>query len=152
MVIHDLTREECEALLTRSSLGRLACARDGQPYVVPISFSFDPDGRYLYSFSTLGQKIQWMRRNPRVCVEVDEIVDRHHWTTVLVMGWYEEVGVGASGPHSAARQKAQELFQQRETWWLPGAGKVVGRAEHESPIVFRIHADKISGRRADRPA
>jgi uncharacterized protein len=148
MVIHDLTRPECEALLTRSSLGRLACSRAGQPYIVPISFSFDPEACYLYSFSTLGQKIQWMRLNPRVCVEVEEIVDRYHWTTVLVIGRYEEIGDAELS--AAARQRAQLLFQQRDSWWLPGAGKVAGREEHGNPVVFRIHIDKISGRQADR--
>ena len=56
MVIRDLTREQCEALLARTSLGRLACVRDGQPYIVPILFSFDPSTRHLYCFSTVGQK------------------------------------------------------------------------------------------------
>jgi nitroimidazol reductase NimA-like FMN-containing flavoprotein (pyridoxamine 5'-phosphate oxidase superfamily) len=38
----------------------------------------------LYGFAFHGQKIDWMRANPNVCVEVDEIVDQYHWTTVLV--------------------------------------------------------------------
>ena len=39
MLIHELSAEECAELLTRAHLGRLGCAHDGQPYIVPISFS-----------------------------------------------------------------------------------------------------------------
>jgi uncharacterized protein len=148
MVIRDLTREHCEALLARTSLGRLACVRDGQPYIVPILFSFDPSTRHLYCFSTVGQKIQWMRKNPRVCVEVDEIVDQHHWITVLVTGRYEELR--DTDGNAAVRQRAQELFQERDTFWLPGAGKLAGRDEHGTQVFYRIHVDKISGRVAAR--
>ena len=73
------------------TVGRLGCARDNQPYIVPISFYFDPAGRCLYSFATAGQKIDWMRSNPRVCLEVDEIGDEFHWNSVLVIGRFEEL-------------------------------------------------------------
>ena len=74
MQVRDLTETECQEVLQRLNLGRIACAKDNQPYVVPAYFYLD--GRYLYSFGTLGQKIEWMRANPRVCVEVDETTRR----------------------------------------------------------------------------
>ena len=38
--------------------------------------SISPDDNdYLYSFSTVGQKIEWMRANPNVCVETDEVTN-----------------------------------------------------------------------------
>ena len=36
MVIKEMTKEECGAFLARTSLGRLGCSLDDQPYVVPI--------------------------------------------------------------------------------------------------------------------
>ncbi len=50
MRIHELTAEECLAVLGNCRIGRLACARDNQPYVVPIRFALDGDR--LYSFAT----------------------------------------------------------------------------------------------------
>ena len=144
MLIHELSTAECHEVLRRSHLGRLGCCRDGHPYVVPISFDFD--GEHLYSFSTLGQKIVWMRANPHICVEVDEIVDRFHWTTVLVFGQYEELRV----PADHERQHARELFEQRDEWWQPAAAKA-GPVEHHVPILYRLTITRISGRRADRP-
>ena len=146
MRIHELTEAECEQVLGGADFGRLACARHDQPYIVPIHFYFDARERCLYSFSAVGRKIEWMRENPKVCVEIDVIADRFHWTSVIIFGRYEEIPAApeAAGPH----RRAFELFQQRAEWWLPAAGKVVGAEEHHSPVVYRIHVDRVSGRRA----
>jgi nitroimidazol reductase NimA-like FMN-containing flavoprotein (pyridoxamine 5'-phosphate oxidase superfamily) len=143
MRIHELSDEECEAVLKRNHLGRLACSRNDQPYVVPVHFDYD--GGSLYSFSTLGQKIDWMRSNPKVCVEVDEITDKSNWTTVIVFGRYQELTDGSAD--RAARNRARQLFEKRTKWWLPAAGKVAF-SENPVPVVFRIRIERLSGRRA----
>jgi len=74
MLIHELTEHECRDVLKRTNLARLACSRHDQPYIVQIHFDFD--GGSFYSFSALGQEIDWMRANPKVCVEVDDITDK----------------------------------------------------------------------------
>lgn len=43
---------------------------------------------YLYAISAIGQKIEWMRANPLVCVEVDNITSDDEW-----MSEYPSVGV-----------------------------------------------------------
>jgi nitroimidazol reductase NimA-like FMN-containing flavoprotein (pyridoxamine 5'-phosphate oxidase superfamily) len=145
VIVHELSPAECRGVLKRSHLGRLACARGGQPYVVPISFDFD--GEHVYSFSILGQKIVWMRDNPLVCLEVDEIADRFNWTSVVAFGRYQELRTSAE--HAEARDRARELFELREEWWQPAAAKTQPPEKHV-PIVYRIAIDRISGRRASR--
>lgn len=145
MQIHELSAAECTAVLTRSYLGRLACAHFEQPYIVPIHFSFDAQRNCLYAFSMIGQKIEWMRDNPKVCVEVEEIADKNHWTTVLVFGRYEELQ--RIPEHAEARARAEKLFDQRQEWWLPGAGHVRSR-DHEHMVVYSIQIDRLTGRRA----
>jgi nitroimidazol reductase NimA-like FMN-containing flavoprotein (pyridoxamine 5'-phosphate oxidase superfamily) len=149
MLIHELKASECEDILKRQSLGRLACSHDGQPYVVPIHFSYDADHRCLYAFSTVGQKIVWMRENPKVCVEVEDIADKKRWTTVLVFGRYEEIG--DSFEESETRRRAWERFQARPEWWLPAAAKLPTR-EHHAMVIYRILVDRLTGRRAARNA
>lgn len=138
---------ECEEILNRTDLGRLACAHEGQPYIVPIYFSFDADRTCLYTFSTVGQKIAWMRDNPKVCVEVDEIADKNHWTTVLVFGRYQEIT--DSVEEAETRKRAWERFQQRPEWWFPAAAKLTSRERH-AVVVYRIQIDRLTGRRASR--
>ena len=148
MVIHLLTFEECKAIVARSVVGRLACARDGQPYIVPIFIWFDDPSSCLYGFSTVGRKVEWMRRNPKVCVEVEEIDDPLHWTTVLVTGRYDEIGDEHEA--DALRIRAQELLEQRQTWWLPATANLSTGEEREHVVFYRIHVVAMSGRRTSR--
>jgi uncharacterized protein len=147
MLIHELNPGECGEVLKRAHLGRLGCARYDQPYIVPIHFSFDQPRNCVYAFSTVGQKIEWMRENPKVCLEVDEIADKNHWITVLVIGRYQEIQEDPD--ESEARRRAEQLFQQRQEWWLPGAAKVPAR-DHHQIVVYRIQIDRLTGRRAAR--
>ena len=147
MRIHELNAAECEEILARSDLGRLGCARENQPYIVPIHFAFDSARRCLYAFSTVGQKIDWMRHNPKVCVEVEDVTDKNHWTTVLAFGRYEEMD--DSPADKAALKAAENLFSERPEWWLPAAAKVGSRERH-AMVIYRIQIDRLSGRRASR--
>lgn len=147
MIIHELSRRECEDILSRSSLGRLGCALFDQPYIVPISFAFDGDEHCLYAFSTVGQKIEWMRQNPKICLEVDDVADTTHWTTVIVQGRYFEISQGLW--HSAIRLRAERLLQERAGWWLPGAA-TVGSKPHTHAVLYRLSIATITGRRTAR--
>lgn len=147
MLIHELREDECRALLRRAHLARLACSRHDQAYIVPISVHYDE--QYLYAFSTHGQKIDWMRANPKVCVEVEEVADNSHWTTVLVFGRYQELT--DSPDDRQARDRARQLFEQRPGFWLPAAAKL-SSAEHPIAVVYRICIDRLTGRRAARQA
>jgi nitroimidazol reductase NimA-like FMN-containing flavoprotein (pyridoxamine 5'-phosphate oxidase superfamily) len=147
MVIHELSRTECAAVLQRNSLGRLGYARFDQPYIVPVHYSFDPERNLIYAFSMVGEKVECMRRNPKVCFEVDEIADKDHWTSVLVVGRYREIHRDPREVES--RRRAEQLFQQRPEWWMPGAAKLDSR-EAEHAVIYRISLDKVTGRRAAR--
>jgi uncharacterized protein len=143
MLIQELTRDQCREVLSRTELARLACARFDQPYVVPIHFAFDPARNCAYAFSMVGQKIRWLRENPKVCLAVDEIEDKDSWTSVLAFGRYEELPREDPEP----RSRAEMLFTNRNGWWLPAAARVAGR-EPEDLIVYRIQIDRLTGRRA----
>jgi uncharacterized protein len=149
MLIHELTPAQCRDFLARRTVARLACVRANEPYITPISYHFDARADCLYSFSTLGQKIAWMRVNPRVCIEVDDIVDRFNWTTVVVAGHYHELG---EAPGDAAElTRARQLFESQPSWWLPGAGQLASGEEHSAPVFFRIAITHATGRTAARP-
>jgi len=148
MLIHELTPAECRDVLRRASIGRLACARHDQPYVVPIHLSYHEQTESLFAFSTVGQKIAWMRDNPKVCVEIEEIADKTQWTTVLAFGMYEEIRQDAKADQAEAAALA--LFQQRSEWWLPAASRVVGAPEHHAAVVYRIRIGRTTGRRTGR--
>lgn len=147
MLLRELSTEQCIDLLKHTTLGHLGCALAGQPYVVPIHFSYDAERNCLYAFSALGQKISWMRENPYVCVELSDITDKNRWTSVLVFGRYEEVQ--DSPEYAETRKRVWELFQGRREWWLPAAAKV-GSREAPPVLIFQISIDRLTGRGASR--
>jgi nitroimidazol reductase NimA-like FMN-containing flavoprotein (pyridoxamine 5'-phosphate oxidase superfamily) len=147
MLIREMTEAECRHLLERAHFGRLACAQDNQPYVVPIYFAYD--GQFIYGFSTPGQKIEWMRSNPLICLEMEERMERDQWTSVVVFGRYQEL---PDRPEFAAhRVRAHEALQKQATWWayaaIPGAEWQRKQAPF-TPIFYRIHITKLTGHRA----
>ena len=143
MLIQEMTERECRAMLTRTSVARLACARNHQPYIVPIRVNLD--GEFLYGYATLGQKIEWMRQNPLVCLECDELISHGQWASVVVFGQYEELP--NTPAYAGARGVAERLFQRQPVWWEPASVPLAAHAPR-SPIVFRIRIGRITGRRA----
>jgi len=129
-------------VLARTHLGRLACARGMQPYVVPIHFAYQ--NNWLYSFSVLGQKIDWMRANPLVCVEAAQM-RRELWATVVVFGRYEEL---CDTPEfRSERTFAFNLLQHRAMWWEHGGvKKMPGGTPPTVPVFYRIKIEQITGR------
>jgi nitroimidazol reductase NimA-like FMN-containing flavoprotein (pyridoxamine 5'-phosphate oxidase superfamily) len=142
MRIEELTEHDCRTVLRTTRVARLACARNNQPYIVPISF--DLDGDCLYSYATLGQKIMWMRENPLVCVELDELTSDRQWVSVIVYGRYEELS--ETPEYADSRQLAEQLFQRHPAWWEPASVPLV-QHEMRSPIVYRIRIGWMTGRR-----
>lgn len=142
MQIEEMTLAECRAMLARTHVARLACALHDQPYIVPIDIAFD--GVSLYGYSMLGQKIEWMRQKPLVCLEMDEIVAHTQWESVVVFGNYEELT--PTPDYENSRLEAERLFQKRPMWWEPASVPLSGR-EQRPRILFRVQLHGLTGRR-----
>ena len=146
MNIQEMTEEECNKALKQARFGRLGCASDNHPYVVPIYFAFN--GQHIYGVTTLGQKTEWMRANENVCLEIDQRVSFDNWMSVIVFGRYEELP--DEPEYEAARIKALTLLQRHAMWWQPAfaASSHRGSPESITPIFYRIRIDKLTGHRA----
>lgn len=146
MFIHEMSDAECRHVLQGANVGRLACARDNQPYVVPIYFAFDGD--YIYGFTTVGQKVEWMRSNELVCFEMDQIESEHEWVSIVVFGRYEELP--DTTECQCARLQAYRVLQERKMWWEPAYMSQEHRDQPHSltPVFYRIHIGKMTGHRA----
>jgi nitroimidazol reductase NimA-like FMN-containing flavoprotein (pyridoxamine 5'-phosphate oxidase superfamily) len=145
MRVIPISQPECRELLKSVSVGRLACSLNNQPYIVPVAFSYEPD--CIYIFSTLGKKIKWMRQNPKVCLQADEIGNRSNWTSVIVTGTYLEL---SEPQYTAQREYALEKLAQYSEWWRTPLAE---RREQTSdlsiePVFFRIDIESMSGLRA----
>jgi nitroimidazol reductase NimA-like FMN-containing flavoprotein (pyridoxamine 5'-phosphate oxidase superfamily) len=175
MDIHELSRDECLSVLAEARLARLACAKDNQPYIIPVYIAYDhpPDEEpHLYGFTTEGQKAEWMRANPLVCIEVDDVKAFDQWVTVIILGRFEELlesqrdeGERPRPPQefqpelsksdqdverSDPRCLAYEAMKARPVWWQPGCKPHLHAESTErlNRIYYQIHIDQITGHRA----
>ena len=150
MFVTEMSAKECWSELATAGFGRLACARDGQPYIVPIFFAVAGD--HIYSFSMAGQKLDWMRDNPRICLECDNVKSWNEWTSVVAVGRYQEL---VDTPDwEAERSRALHLLQQRAMWWQPGSVTSGNAGVHEgsSPVFFRLIVERMTGHRGTERA
>lgn len=146
MHIRKMTEDESRRTIPEVALCRLACTQAGQPYVVPVYLA--PHQGYLYGFSLAGKKIECMRANPLVCVDIEDVKSVSEWTTLIVFGTYEELP--DTPEHETARVIAGGLLQKRATWWEPAAAEVTNTKHAKAfiPIFYRIRIDRITGHRA----
>jgi nitroimidazol reductase NimA-like FMN-containing flavoprotein (pyridoxamine 5'-phosphate oxidase superfamily) len=135
MNIGKLIDTESLAVLREGSLGRLGCIASDWPYVVPVNYYFD--GKYIYIHTLPGKKLDALRVNPRVCLQVDEIKDPYNWRSVIAYGTFEEVS--------------------DEVTWENVLTKLHSRLPHMTPVesrlvkgmtgtvVFRITVEEVTG-------
>ena len=75
------SRAEMEQILREEVLGYLGLAGESQPYVVPLNYAYTP-GRILFHCALSGQKLETIRRNPRVCFTVGRQIGDNLTVTV----------------------------------------------------------------------
>ena len=80
----DLNERDIEDILRRNNFGHFGCTLNDKPYVVPINFVYEMP--FIYMYTTAGMKSQILDMNPQVCLQIEEIVDRGDWRSVIING------------------------------------------------------------------
>ena len=75
--------------MERQIIGRIGCSNGSKTYIVPISYAYD--GECVYCHTHEGMKIEYMRRNPNVCFEVDHQHNMANWQSIIAWGVFEEL-------------------------------------------------------------
>ena len=135
-MIKTLNDQDARKLFQSARVARLGCIVNGEPYVVPISCVLD--GNYLYSHSLNGQKISALRKNPRACVQVDEIESELEWRSAIAFGRYEEV----TNPDERA-EVLNKLFRAFRLL-TPVESTIARDGLALEVIVFRIRIDRFT--------
>jgi nitroimidazol reductase NimA-like FMN-containing flavoprotein (pyridoxamine 5'-phosphate oxidase superfamily) len=139
--VEDMSHAEMHGLLERQHFGHLGCARDNRPYVVPMNYAYD--GRDFYFFTTQGMKTRFIDTNPEVCLQVEEVNDSTHWSSVMVTGKAEQI------TSNEEMQKAMSLITQRNPSLTPAisATSVDAWGRGVDVAVYRITPEIVDGRK-----
>lgn len=145
-MLGKLNEFQIDRLLLSQTCAHLGCHADGRTYVVPISYVYE--NNFLYGYTIEGMKVQMMRKNPEVCLQVESIRDLDQWQSVIVWGTYEEL----SG------NKAEDAIQLLTSRLHPFTTSQTLRPSHsmqQSPqhrdsslktVAFRIQIKEKTGR------
>jgi nitroimidazol reductase NimA-like FMN-containing flavoprotein (pyridoxamine 5'-phosphate oxidase superfamily) len=146
MVITELSEQQSLEVLGRAQIARLGCSHDDQPYIIPLQIAYAD--KYVYVLSTYGQKIEWMRENPKVCLEVEEGRGTSDWKSVIVYGTYQEL---TEPRYTEERELARLLLQKHNRWWLVAFAERQAKTSEQliDPIYFRVEISSVSGLKAE---
>ena len=88
--VREMDDREINDVLTHVGYGHLACSLNDEPYLVPIHYAYAPPNFYVYT--TEGKKSEMIGKNPRVCLQVEDVTDNKHWKSVIVTGRAQRKG------------------------------------------------------------
>jgi nitroimidazol reductase NimA-like FMN-containing flavoprotein (pyridoxamine 5'-phosphate oxidase superfamily) len=132
-----LTATEALELIQAGKIGRLGCVDQDGPYVVPINYLLD-DGE-IYSHALPGKKIDAMRTDPRVCLQVDHIHDDLHWSSAIAFGRFEEIRKPEC--RRVVLSKILSVFPKM----TPVESMIVQDAAAPDSIIFKIVVERVTG-------
>jgi nitroimidazol reductase NimA-like FMN-containing flavoprotein (pyridoxamine 5'-phosphate oxidase superfamily) len=146
-MLGELSGIQIENLLNRQAIGRIACHAEGTTYIVPVNYVYD--GTYIYGHSSIGKKIEMMRKNPEVCFETDDIKSVFRWQSVIAWGRFEEI-TDVKEQEQAMQRLIHRIMPLSEN---PANHPSHGITERDSDvgtkvelIVYRIKVSKKTGR------
>ena len=137
---------EIEALLHRQVVARLGCHADGVTYVIPMSYAYDGD--YFYCRSFEGLKLQMLRKNPDICVQVDDTRNLSNWKSVVCWGTFEELKNGEERQHAIRllSDRVLPLISSQMMRISPEWPFTPGNEHDVQGIFFRIKINQKTGR------
>jgi len=65
---------EIESIVKKANICRIGLVDGDEPYIVPLCFGYEGEALYFHS-APEGRKIELIRRNNRVCFEIDADVE-----------------------------------------------------------------------------
>ena len=137
----ELTRAECDDLLSHNHVGRLAFSFHDRVDVEPVHYVYE--NGWLHGRTSPGTKLATLRHHPWVAFEVDEIKGLYDWSSVVAHGVAHIPDPDGSPNDRTAHGHSLSLIRDVFPYAL-GSGDPTPALQ----VIFRIHIDEIRGRAA----
>ncbi len=148
VMIENLEIRECKELLNNNYIGHLAFISQNEPYIIPITYYYNQVNNSIVSYSAEGHKIEAMRKNDAVSIEVEEIKSVNNWRSVSIHGTFEELkGIDAKYLLHEFTQNVKKIITRKEGAHPKFISEFSSKlSEQGIPIVYRININKITGK------
>jgi nitroimidazol reductase NimA-like FMN-containing flavoprotein (pyridoxamine 5'-phosphate oxidase superfamily) len=134
--------EECEEILARNTVGRIAFALQDRVSVLPVHYVYESG--WIYGRTSAGTRLREILRNRRIAFEVDEHTQLFEWRSVVVRGPLYLIEPGPLPSDRRIYAKAVSLIRRLVPSALTDSDPVPFRDQ-----LFRIRAVEISGRSSE---
>ena len=134
-----LDRTECERVLSRNHVARVAFSFHDKVDIEPVHYVYDHGD--MFGRTSPGSKLTTLAHNHWLAVEVDEVDGLFDWRSVVVHGSFYTPSAEVPGAESDARARGLELLRALIPETGTGDDPVPFRT-----IVFQIHVESMTGR------
>jgi nitroimidazol reductase NimA-like FMN-containing flavoprotein (pyridoxamine 5'-phosphate oxidase superfamily) len=138
-------RAAVESIIAKSKVCRLALSINDQPYIVPLCFGYEDNALYFHT-AREGKKIDILKKNDRVCFEVD--CDHELVTNETACKWSMKyrsvVGFGKASllDDPEAKRKALDSIMQH----YRGRPSDYSTAIMEKMLVIKVEIESMTGK------
>ena len=146
-----LALEDCEAVLARNHVGRLAYALGGRVDIEPLHYVYSKG--WIYGRTSYGTKLEATGNNHYgwwpVGFEVDEVEALFQWRSVVIHG-----GIHTAAAESEAWEAEPEVWQEAVRQFRTLVPDAFGD-DDPTPfrsVLFRISVTEMTGREALPPS
>jgi nitroimidazol reductase NimA-like FMN-containing flavoprotein (pyridoxamine 5'-phosphate oxidase superfamily) len=140
VTFRELSRAECDELLSRNHVARIAFSYHDHVDIEPIHYVHE--GEWIYGRTGDGTKLKTLAHNRWLALETDEVSNLFDWKSVVVKG--SLFLLESQGPGAEHHAHAIDLLRSLYPATLTDQDHVP-----ERNVVFRIHLDQVSGRAAE---
>ena len=142
----NMSEDEIADTLKRAKVCRIAFISENGPYIIPLVYGYDGNHLYVHS-SRRGKKIDILRKNSRVCFQIDtdveikesEIPCRWDVKYRSVIGWGNAVLIDDIEEKRGALNHIMRHYSGESTFEF-------SEEELDKVAVIKIEIDRITGK------
>jgi nitroimidazol reductase NimA-like FMN-containing flavoprotein (pyridoxamine 5'-phosphate oxidase superfamily) len=139
-------QQQIEEILSKAKFLRLAFSDANSPHIIPMAFGYKDNSIYLHS-SKKGEKIDILRKNPKVCFEADidaDIIVTDDICTYDVR-YRSVIGYGQAKFLEDYNEKVEGLTVMSEHYEKKGPFEF-GEEKVNRLLVIKVEIEKMTGK------
>ena len=143
-----LDQKASKSILKNEYLGHLSYIYQNRPFVVPITYYYDAERNVIICYSAEGHKMNAMRKNNEVALNIVDVDHLTKWKSVMVHGKFEQLfGSDAKSYLHVFSLGIKTLISEKELVELSFISEFSSKAINENiPMIFIIKIEEITGK------
>lgn len=138
---------EIEDIIKKAIVCRIGLTDGNEPYVVPVCFGYERGALYFHG-AGVGRKINMLKKNNRVCFEIDGdvAVRSAEKACKFSLKYRSVIGTGRAYILEKAEEKARSLNVIMKHY--AGRDFIFTKSDLDSALVWKVEIESLTGKKA----